>query len=248
MPTAEFIVRYRDPATHLPLPSYDLWEERRGVHTFTTAAVVAGLRAAANISAALGNGRAEMYRDAADDTAGAMLDHLYDAERGVFLRRLAPEADGTMKPDRTIDSAVLHAMLLGAVPADHPAALSTAEVVEQALWVRSQIGGMARYEGDYYFRVSEDFPGNPWIICTMWLAQYKIMLAKSGPELARPLELIEWATHRASATGIFSEQVHPTTGEPLSVSPLTWSHAEYVKSVLDYVDKVAALGGNPVTA
>ena len=153
-----------------------------------------------------------------------------------------------MRPDRTIDSAVLHAMLLGAVPPEHPAALASADVVEKTLWVRSSVGGMARYEGDYYFRVSDDFPGNPWIICTMWLAQYKIMVAKDGADLARPLELIEWATRMAASTGVFSEQVHPTTGEPLSVSPLTWSHAEYVKTVLDYVDKVKSLGGDPLTA
>lgn len=248
VPMADYIVRYRDPNTHLPMPSYDLWEERRGIHTFTTAAIVAGLRAAAEISAALGNGRSETYREAAEETAQALLDHLYDAERGVFLRRLAPKPDGTMEPDKTIDSAVLHAMLLGAVPPDHPAGLSSAQVVENTLWVRSNIGGLARYEGDYYFRVSDEFPGNPWIICTMWLAQYKIMLAKNGGDLARPLELIEWATRLAAPSGVFSEQVHPVSGQPLSVSPLTWSHAEYVKTVLDYVDKVKALGGDPLRA
>ena len=29
-PCGDFIASYRDPATGLPLPSYDLWEERRG--------------------------------------------------------------------------------------------------------------------------------------------------------------------------------------------------------------------------
>jgi GH15 family glucan-1,4-alpha-glucosidase len=246
VPMADFIVRYRDPATCLPLPSYDLWEERRGVHTFTTAAVVAGLRAASEISTALGNGRAETYRTAAEETAAALVERLFDQERGVLLRRLAPEPDGKYTPDLTIDSATLQAALLGAIPPDHPVARSTAEVVERTLTVRSAVGGLARYEGDYYFRVSDDFPGNPWIICTMWLAQYKIMLAKTITELAEPMRLIEWATGLAASTGVFSEQVHPITAEPLSVSPLTWSHAEYVKTVMDYADKVAALGGDPV--
>ena len=38
--------RYRDPRTGLPLPSYDLWEERWGVHAFTVATVYGGLKAA----------------------------------------------------------------------------------------------------------------------------------------------------------------------------------------------------------
>ena len=45
----DFLASYRDSKTGLPLPSYDLWEEKWGVHTFTVSAVYAGLRAAAEI-------------------------------------------------------------------------------------------------------------------------------------------------------------------------------------------------------
>ena len=51
---ADFMLSYRDPETKLPLPSYDLWEERQGVLTFTVAAVYGGLIAAANFAEALG--------------------------------------------------------------------------------------------------------------------------------------------------------------------------------------------------
>jgi hypothetical protein len=30
------------------------------------------------------------------------------------------------------------------------------------------------------------------------------------------------------------EQLHPRTGDPLSVSPLTWSHAAFVSAVQHY--------------
>ena len=43
---AEFLIEFRDPDTKLPLPSFDLWEERQGVFTFTACAVVAGLSGA----------------------------------------------------------------------------------------------------------------------------------------------------------------------------------------------------------
>jgi len=57
---------------------------------------------------------------------------------------------------------------------------------------------------------------------------------------ARPV--LESQGHRASnncasralPSGIMSEQVHPYTGEPLSVSPLTWSHAAFVSAVQHY--------------
>ena len=37
---ADFLLGYLDPATGLPLPSHDLWEERWGVHTSTPTRVI----------------------------------------------------------------------------------------------------------------------------------------------------------------------------------------------------------------
>ena len=39
-----------------------------------------------------------------------------------------------------------------------------------------------------------------------------------------------------------AEQVHPYTNAPLSVSPLTWSHATLVMTVLEYMKRRAAMG------
>ncbi len=43
---ADFMCEYRDSETGLPAPSYDLWEERRGILSFTVATVFAGITAA----------------------------------------------------------------------------------------------------------------------------------------------------------------------------------------------------------
>ena len=51
---AAAILNYVDQGTGLPLPSYDLWEERWGVHAFTVAAVIGGLRAAGRLSTEFG--------------------------------------------------------------------------------------------------------------------------------------------------------------------------------------------------
>jgi len=42
-------------------------------------------------------------------------------------------------------------------------------------------------------------------------------------------------------SGVLSEQLDPYTGEPVSVAPLTWSHATFVATVLRYVDKANEL-------
>jgi hypothetical protein len=42
-----------------------------------------------------------------------------------------------------------------------------------------------------------------------------------------------------------AEQLHPHSGAPLSVSPLTWSHAAYVRAVREYIDRSGRLNTCP---
>ena len=37
------------------------------------------------------------------------------------------------------------------------------------------------------------------------------------------------------------EQINPTTGAPLSVSPLFWSHAEFVTAVCEYLKRYSEI-------
>src|SRR5207253_11195094 len=64
-------------------------------------------------------------------------------------------------------------------------------------------------------------------------------------DLALGHKHIERATQRALPSGVMAEQLHPYTGEPLSVSPLTWSHAAYVRVVREYLDRTAQLNRCP---
>jgi GH15 family glucan-1,4-alpha-glucosidase len=139
--------------------------------------------------------------------------------------------------DLTPDSATLSVGLFGAIDPHSEEFRNTVAAVERDLRIHGQIDGIARYAKDYYFRRTEDYPGNPWIICTMWLAQAMIALATDLDELGHAKFWLDWAIARAETTGVLAEQFHPETGEPLSVSPLTWSHAEYCRTVQDYVSR-----------
>ena len=88
-------------------------------------------------------------------------------------------------------------------------------------------------------------PGNPWFISTLWVARYHLLKAKTPDDLGRGRELIEWAAKRALPSGAMAEQLHPYTGAPLSVSPLTWSHAAYVRTVREYIDRSGRLNTCP---
>jgi GH15 family glucan-1,4-alpha-glucosidase len=122
--------------------------------------------------------------------------------------------------------------------------VSTMTQIEQRLWCRTEIGGLARYENDYYHQISQDtanVPGNPWIICTLWLAEWYIAKAKTLPELAKALEILDWARKHTLESGVLAEQLQPYTGDPISVSPLTWSHATVVMTVREYLSKMDSL-------
>jgi GH15 family glucan-1,4-alpha-glucosidase len=238
---ADFMVSYREPHTSLPAPSYDLWEERRGIHSFTVAAVWAGLQAAANFTEMFGEvALTKQYRQAAAEIREAAIEHLFDRKLGRFLRSIKVHADGLVEPDYTIDSSICAPFLFGMLQASDPLIESTMTALMHRLWCKTKVGGIARYENDAYQQVSQDIanvPGNPWFVCTMWVAQYLIAKAQAVDDLKLPLDILTWAQLCALPSGVLAEQIHPHTHAPLSVSPLTWSHASVVIAIHEYIDK-----------
>ncbi len=248
----DFLASYIDPLTGLPQPSYDLWEERRGVMSFTVATVWAGLQAAANFAALYGEtALAARYRGVADGIKQGTRRFLFDAESNRFLRRIYVRPDGTTARDLTIDSSVYGLWYFGMFPADDPQIVSTMKGVHDRLWCKTEVGGIARYENDWYYQVSQDIanvPGNPWFICTMWYGQWLVSQARTLDDLAPARDILDWVAGAALASGVLSEQLDPYSKVQLSVSPLTWSHATVVSLVHEYVRKRAALTatGTPV--
>lgn len=241
---ADFLVRFRDGATGLPAPSYDIWEERFGTFTFTSAAVYAGLTAAAELANLFNEQeRRATYLKAASEVRDAMRKHLWLEEHGRFARGLLSQ-NGTMELDPSIDASVFAVFYLGVFPASTNIVESTMSAVREKLWVRTDTGGVARYENDDYHRISseaERVPGNPWILCTLWLAEHVIAKATSTDSLQRALDLVRWARARATPSMILPEQIDPYDGQPLSVAPLTWSHAQVISIVHGYLDSLRAL-------
>ncbi|MGO0123557.1 glycoside hydrolase family 15 protein [Desulfothermobacter acidiphilus] len=238
-PAAHFLCNYVDQSLRLPAESYDLWEERRGIFTYTASTVYAGLKAAEAMAELFGQPQlAQRYHQSAEEVREGILKHLYDPDRECFLRGLIfNRKTGCFEPDPTVDSSVAGVFLFGVLPPHDHRVGKTMEKVRETLWVKTEVGGIARYYGDYYFRQTEDLtraPGNPWIICTLWLAQYYLRIARSIDELRRARELLEWSVRHSLPTGVMPEQLHPFTGAPLSVAPLAWSHSTYVVTFQEY--------------
>ncbi len=249
---ANWMVDYRD-GRGLPQPSYDLWEERRGVLAFTAAATAAALSAAAELAARFGTEKdAKRFQKAADELRGAIEEHLYHDESNRYVRMINFDRSGHKTIDGSIDASLCGLFLFGSFAADEPKVEATMRAVESRLRVRTDVGGVARYENDNYHRIEhrdiERVPGNPWFITSMWLAEWYIARAETVDDLKGAEEILEWVADRALASGTLAEQVNPYTNEPLSVAPLTWSHATVVLAVNEYLAKREALRRAPLAA
>jgi glucoamylase len=241
---AEFLVSFRDPATGLPLPCYDMWEERQGIFTFTCCAVVAALQAAASLANLFNDReRRDRYSSVASEMRQAMVKHLWIEAEQRFARGFVLQGE-SLTLDSTIDASAFATFYFGTFAPASAMVEGTMRAIRERLWVQTDAGGVARYEGDAYHRISEDtdrVPGNPWILCTLWLAEYAIARAQSVAELQPALDLVRWAHSKASKSQLLPEQVNPYDSQPLSVAPLTWSHAQLVSVLRGYLDSLRRL-------
>lgn len=240
---ADFMVDYRDPTTRLPQASYDLWEEKFGITTYTASAVYGALRAAAHFAEILGKTKSQAkYTAAAQEIHDAILNYLYDEPSGTFVKMINVTASGIVI-DRTIDMSSIYGVYrFGVLPADDAHVLRAMKITEERLGCHTFVAGIARYEGDQYYRRAGDVPGNPWFITTLWLAQHAIAVAKTERDFDSVKRWLNWAVDYATPSGVLAEQLDPHTGAQISAAPLTWSHAELVITVIMYLDKLEELG------
>jgi GH15 family glucan-1,4-alpha-glucosidase len=206
---ADFLIETLD-ADAVPCATADLWEERDGQHAYTTAAVAAGLRAAASFALRHEPRASTSYAQAAD-RVGAALDRVFwSDEHGRYVRTLG---------DPTVDASLLGlAWPFCAIDPASARMRATAAAVQRKLG-RSG-GGICRYEGDHYAG------GNPWVLAALWLGLWRRQIGDTDG-YARA---VAYAERVASPLGLLAEQV-TESGRPAWVLPLAWSHAMFVLAV-----------------
>ena len=239
---AEFLVLFREKETGLPLYSYDLWEEKIGVSTYTCATVFAGLMAASRFSELLGKrNHMRRYKQAAKEIKLSAEKYLYSQERNSFIR-VAYYHDGSMIQDTTIDSSTWFGLwYFGMYDYDDELLVNTRQRVQEVLASPTEIGGYIRYEKDNYFRATDK--SNPWIITTLWHALERLHKKEvSDVDLEFVRATLDWVVKYKYPSGVLAEQLDPYTGESLSATPLVWSHAVYVETVLKFIQVLEARG------
>ena len=229
-PAANFMTRFIDNQTKLPHASYDLWEEKFLTNTYTVALTYQALLVAAEFAELLEfPDDAVTWRNvAATIASGSKI--FFDPERELLRKGYLLEQDGSLHYDNTLDVSSLYGVVMyGLQKIDAPEVVKTIAGIERILLDQSASGGSPRYEHDNYFAIDSTHQGNPWFVTTLWLAQCYIKAKRYDDAQG----IMRWALDRALPSGIFSEQINPLDNSPLSVTPLVWSHAEFINTALD---------------
>lgn len=235
-PMANFMADFIDEPTGLPKPTYDLWEERFLINTHTTAVTYGALIAVSELAEVTGDDESAVrWRSAAEGIQEAAHKYLFNKDRNALYRGVLPNKDGIYY-DETIDNAAIFgAYMFGLFDSESPEMVASIKTVEEVFSQTLNRPGLPRYENDAYRRSDMTTHGNWWYITTLWKAQY--YLDQGNPEAAKTI--LNWIQAHMSSTGMMGEQIHPQTEKTIAPSPLTWSHAEYIGTLLDLAD-----GGN----
>jgi glucoamylase len=229
-----------DIGTGLAPITKDLWEERDAISTYACASTWAAFHELSQLSSALGQeAEAALWESEAAKLRSAIEVYLWDTAHMRFVRgqnpllvrrdtlsetALSPLATSkaTQNDSPAWRDPVLDISILGLsepfgvfAPQDHRMR-ATADAIADALI--SPAGGIMRYEGDTYRG------GNPWVVCTLWLAWQDL---KSGNH-ERALALFNWVVNHRTVLNLLPEQLDRTTGKPCWVTPLGWSHSMFL--------------------
>ena len=229
-PMANFMAEYVDEVSGLPKPSYDLWEQTFSTSTYTTSVTYGALIAASELATVAGDHESAVkWRSAADDIQQAAQKHLFNSDRQTFYRGINV-ANGQVTYDSLIDtSSIFSAFMFGLFGADSPEVKASIDTLKKTFQTTDENPGLPRHEDDDYRRSKDGIQGNWWFITTLWQAQYDIETGntESGENI------LKWVKDRALSTGMLGEQVDPVDGTVIAPAPLTWSHAEYVATLID---------------
>ena len=228
-PAANFMSQFVDEQTNLPHASYDLWEEKFLTNTYTTAIVYQALLVAADFAE-----KFEFPDDAVrwSGVAEKMLQSssiFFDSERSILRKGYLLQADGSLQFDNTLDLSSMYGVMMFGLHTNTDQLKQTVNKVEEILLDKTPAGGSPRYENDHYFESNPAFLGNPWFVTTLWVAQYYTRIG----DIEKARHYIEWTTQNMTSSGVLPEQINPTDGTPVSVTPLVWSHAELANTILD---------------
>lgn len=227
-PMASFLAAYIGD-DGLPRPSFDIWEQEYQTTTYTTAVTFAALTEAASLADAFGRPDAAKKWMAIAQKMQEKAKIFYNTEKNYFFRGI--RYTGAEKTyDSTIDIASLYgAFMFGLFELDSPEIIASFTTAQEVLQSMQVPGGYMRFENDTYYQDGET--SNVWIVPSLWMAEMHL----ERDEKSQASTTLDWVMSLMQTSPMLPEQVNPTTGVSTFVSPLVWSHAELLNTLLDFI-------------
>lgn len=210
--------------------SYDLWEEYEGVNLYAVSSIFASFNAMIKIYEELKeeftknrvkqenvNKEKETLRNLSVALREYILKNFYDENKKSLVRNLE---------DKTLDISILGTVIPFELfsPKDKKI-LNTVERINMTL--RTYTGGYKRFETDTYRE------GKPWIIATLWIAEYYLEIG----EKQKAKECFDFVVKTSTEHGFLAEQVNNSTMQPDWVIGLGWSHAMFIETLKKMIEK-----------
>lgn len=210
--------------------SYDLWEEYEGVNLYAISSIFASFNAMIKIYEELKeeftknrvkqenvNKEKETLRNLSVTLREYILKNFYDESKKSLVRNLE---------DKTLDISILGTVIPFELfsPKDKKI-LNTVERINMTL--RTYTGGYKRFETDTYRE------GKPWIIATLWIAEYYLEIG----EKQKAKECFDFVVKTSTEHGFLAEQVNNSTMQPDWVIGLGWSHAMFIETLKKMIEK-----------
>ncbi|MGM0507730.1 MAG: glycoside hydrolase family 15 protein [Fusobacteriota bacterium] len=243
-----FLLGYMNPKTELPYSSYDIWEDKEGVHFFTVVAVYESLFLSKKLLELFGNDFLLKKIDEKLNTLEESIDkYFWNDKQKRYIPSIIIDKNGDLKKDDTeeidkeehekYDSSILLLTFFdNFYQKNKEKVVTTIDKTISNLWIETDIGGCARFTDDRYHQLTRDIkkiPGNPWIFTTLLVGNYYI---KEG-NLEGGKKILEWAQEKSLDSGLLPEQIHPYAGNPISISPHILSHSMYNLVLNRFLDK-----------
>lgn len=195
---------------HTSKVCFDLWEERKGIHLYSTASIYEGLRLANEM---LLNISSIKYKK----LSAIILKELEEIKNAIKSKFIQDNKFIRSVNDEQIDISLLSvAVPFNIIDVNDACIKNTVELIETNLKLPN--GGYLRYQYDNYKG------GNAWIISSLWLALYYIEIKNYD----RAQELFDWVTEHADNLNFLPEQIERNGNNSAWVVQLSWSHAMYV--------------------
>ena len=210
--------------------SYDLWEEYEGVNLYAVSSIFASFNAMIKIYEELKeeftknrvkqenvNKEKETLRNLSVTLREYILKNFYDENKKSLVRNLE---------DKTLDISILGTVIPFELfsPKDKKI-LNTVERINMTL--RTYTGGYKRFETDTYRE------GKPWIIATLWIAEYYLEIG----EKQKAKECFDFVIKTSTEHGFLAEQINNSTMQPDWVIGLGWSHAMFIETLKKMIEK-----------